>query len=95
MSRGSPDYRPRFSDEFRPGVGIIGCGGIVKLAHLPAYTDYGVDVVGVYDEAPEATDGIRARFPVVGRVFDSVEELLADPRIDVVDIATHPAARRR
>ena len=94
MSRGAPDYRPRFPDEFRPGVGIIGCGGIVKLAHLPAYTDSGVDIVGVYDVAPEATDGIRARFPVVGRVFDSVEELLADPRIDVVDIATHPAARR-
>ena len=34
-----------------PGIGIIGCGGIVKLAHLPAYTAYGVDVVGVYDRS--------------------------------------------
>ena len=94
MTPGAPDYRPRFPDDYRPGVGIIGCGGIVKLAHLPAYTDYGVDVVGVYDAAPEATTGIQARFPVVGRVFDSVDELLADPRIGIVDIATHPAARR-
>ena len=75
-------------------MGIVGCGGIVKLAHLPAYTAYGVDVVGVFDADPEATDGIQTQFPVVGKVFASVDELLADPRIDVVDIATHPGVRR-
>jgi predicted dehydrogenase len=74
-------------------VGIIGCGGIVKLAHLPAYSAYGVNVVGVYDADPEATRGIQERFPVVRHVFGSVEELLAQPEIEVVDIATHPAAR--
>ena len=41
-----PDYKPSFPSGYRPGVGIIGCGGIVKLAHLPAYTAYDVDVVG-------------------------------------------------
>lgn len=89
-----PAYEPSFPTDYRPGVGIIGCGGIVKFAHLPAYAAYGVDVVGVYDAAPEATEDIQARFPVVGRVFSSVDELLADPRIAIVDIATHPAARR-
>ena len=90
----APAYRPSFPPDYRPGVGIIGCGGIVKLAHLPAYAKYGVEVVGVYDAAPEATEGIQSRFPVVGRVFSSVDELLADPGIEIVDIATHPAARR-
>ena len=89
-----PSYKPSFPAGYRPGVGIIGCGGIVKLAHLPAYTAYDVDVVGVYDSSPEATDGIQSRFPVVGQVFESVDELLADPRIGVVDIATHPEVRR-
>jgi predicted dehydrogenase len=50
-------------------------------------------VVGVFDVEPEATRGIRDRFPVVGRVFEGLEELLADPEIEVVDIATHPAVR--
>jgi predicted dehydrogenase len=50
-------------------------------------------VVGVYDVEPEATRGIQDRFPVVGRVFDGLDELLAHPEIEVVDIATHPAAR--
>lgn len=88
-----PEYRPSFPAAYRPGVGIVGCGGIVKLAHLPAYQSYGIDVVGVYDPAPEATEGIRERYPVVRRVFASLEELLAHPEIEVVDIATHPAVR--
>ena len=90
----TPSYRPLFPSDYRPGVGIIGCGGIVKLAHLPAYSKYGVDVVGVYDMSPAATEGIQSRFPIVGRVFSSADELLADPGIQIVDIATHPAARR-
>lgn len=86
-------YRPSFPAGYRPGVGIVGCGEIVKLAHLPAYTTYDVEVVGVFDPAPEATSGIRESFPIVGRVFDSVEELLGDPAIEIVDIATHPGVR--
>lgn len=31
----SLDYKPRFPADYRPGIGIIGCGGIVKGAHLP------------------------------------------------------------
>jgi predicted dehydrogenase len=84
----TPDYRPSFPVSYRPGVGIIGCGGIVKQAHLPAYAKYGVNVVGIYDVSPEATRGVDA-----GEVYPSLDELLADPRIDVVDIATHPAVR--
>jgi len=86
-------YRPCFPDAYRPGVGIVGCGGIVKLAHLTAYTAYGVDVVGVYDPAASATDGIRDRYPIVGRVFETLDELLDDPRIEIVDVATHPTER--
>lgn len=86
------DYRPSFPPGFRPGIGIVGCGGIVKSAHLPAYRHYGLDVVGVYDVARQATDGVRERFGV-RHVFGSLDELLAHPEIAVVDIATHPAVR--
>lgn len=93
MSASVPDHRPSFPAAYRPGIGIVGCGGIVKLAHLPAYTAYGVDVVGVYDPSADATRDLQERFPVVGRVFESFDELLDDPRIEVVDVATHPAQR--
>jgi predicted dehydrogenase len=79
------DYRPTFPPGYRPGLGLVGCGDIARSWHLPAYAEYGVDVVGVYDPAPEATKGIQERFPFVRRVFRSLDELLADDEIEIVD----------
>jgi predicted dehydrogenase len=87
------DYRPTFPPGYRPGLGLIGCGDIARSWHLPAYSEYGVRVVGVYDPAPEATDGICDRFPFVGRVFPSLDELLVDDEIEIVDVATRPDVR--
>ena len=87
------DYRPTFPPGYRPGVGLVGCGDIARSWHLPAYAEYGVDVVGVYDPAPDATKGIRERFPFVRRVFRSLDELLANDEIEIVDVATRPDVR--
>ena len=89
----SLDYRPTFPPGYRPGLGLVGCGDIARSWHLPAYAQYGVDVVGVYDPAPEATQGIRERFPFVRRVFSTLDELLADDEIEIVDVATRPDVR--
>src|SRR5689334_9623648 len=86
------DYRPHFPAGYRPKIGIVGCGGIVKSAHLKAYNKYGVEVAGVYDVNPSATQGVVDELGV-GRVFESLDDLLADPEIEVVDIATHPQQR--
>ncbi|MFQ5796401.1 MAG: Gfo/Idh/MocA family protein [Candidatus Bipolaricaulia bacterium] len=86
------DYQPRFPAHYSPGIGIIGCGDIVKEAHLKAYNKYGVNVVGVYDISPEATRGVKEQFNVQ-RISSSLDELLAHPDIEVVDIATHPDQR--
>ena len=89
----SLDYRPSFPPAYRPGLGLVGCGDIARSWHLPTYAQYGVHVVGVYDPAPEATDGIRDRFPFVWRVFPTLDELLADDEIEIVDVATRPDVR--
>lgn len=88
------DYRPRVPDDpqLRGGIGIIGCGNIVRNAHLPAYRRYGLPVVGVYDVDPAAVTAARAQGDV-GAVFNDVDSMLADPRVHCVDIATHPLAR--
>jgi predicted dehydrogenase len=86
------DYRPHVPEGYRPGIGIIGVGGIVKSSHLPAYAKFGIPVTAVYDVNPAATEGVVETFGV-GRVAESLEELLADPAIEVVDIATFPDAR--
>ena len=90
-----PDYRPRFPAGPSLGVAILGCGRIAQTAHLPAYAQHGVDVVGVWSRTPATTADVRDRFPGVRRVYASAEELLADPEVAVVDLATGPEDRLR
>lgn len=87
-----PDHRPRFPAR-RGGIGILGCGQIAQTAHLPAYEKYGLDVVGVWSRTPDTTASVPERFPGVGTVYDSPEELLSDPRVEIVDVATGPEGR--
>jgi predicted dehydrogenase len=87
------EYRPSFPPGYRPGVALVGCGDIAKRWHLPAYAKYGVQVAGVYDPAPEATDGVLERFPFVRRVFPTLDDLLADKDVEIVDVATRPDVR--
>jgi predicted dehydrogenase len=74
-------------------VAILGAGAIAQSAHLPAYEQHGVGVVGVWSRSPETTAGVRERFPIVGRVYTSADELLADPEVRFVDLATGPHGR--
>jgi predicted dehydrogenase len=89
---GALDYRPSFPQERFP-IAIIGCGAAAKDLHLPAYAKWGVEVAGVYDPVPAATEGVRERFPFVATVYRSLEELLDDEAVIAVDIATRPAER--
>jgi predicted dehydrogenase len=89
------DTAPRFPDDpaARSGVAILGCGTIAQSAHLPAYRQYDVGVTGVWSRSAATTSDVRERFPFVGRVYASAEELLADPEVRYVDIATGPEGR--
>jgi predicted dehydrogenase len=86
------DYKPTFPNGSTMGIGIVGCGDIVKVAHLKAYAKYGLNVVGVYDTSPEAAHRVQEEFGIQ-RVFNTLDELLAHPDVKVVDIATHPDVR--
>ncbi len=88
----TPDIAPSFPTD-RGGVAILGAGTIAQSAHLPAYEQYAVGVVGVWSRSPETTATVRERFPFVGRVYASAEELLVDPEVRYVDLATGPEGR--
>lgn len=78
--------------EHRRPLAIVGAGAIVDVAHLPAYLGAGLEVTGIFD-----LDGARAREVAgrhgVARVYDSLEALLDDDAVEVVDIAVSPAAQ--
>jgi predicted dehydrogenase len=74
------------------GIGVIGCGGIVNYAHLPAYRQAGFRVVACYDQDPEAAQRTAEQHDI-SRVSASVADILNAPEIDIVDIAVTPWAQ--
>lgn len=68
------------------GIGQIGLGGIT-VVHREGYRLYGQPVVGGFDPDPAACERFAADSPDA-RVHESVEGLLADPAVGVVDLAT-------
>ncbi|WP_285363528.1 Gfo/Idh/MocA family oxidoreductase [Microbacterium sp. LMC-P-041] len=88
---GIPDHRPLVPDR-RRAIGIIGAGAIARSAHLPAYGAWGLPVVAVTSRTRGDAEALAADFGIE-TVHDSVEVLLADPRVDIVDLATGPTGR--
>jgi predicted dehydrogenase len=73
----------------RPIV-ILGGGGIVRDAHLPAYRKAGLPVAGVFDLDRPRAEALAAEWSIP-RVFDSLEAAVAEPGA-VFDIAAPPTA---
>jgi predicted dehydrogenase len=86
-------YKPALPPKHDYGIGMIGCGGIVNYAHLPAYVASRLNVVACYDVNPEAAHKTAAAHGI-GRVHESLDAMLADPEIAIVDIAV-PAWEQR
>ncbi len=73
------------------GIGIVGAGLIVQNAHLPAYRNAGLRVIGITDANEGLARDIAREWGI--RAFASVDDLLADPAVQVVDIAITPEAQ--
>ena len=78
--------RLEIPEQFRRPIAIVGAGGIVDGAHLPAYRLAGLDVVGITDVNLDRAREV-ARKHGIPRVYASLDELLADRTVIVVDIA--------
>lgn len=66
-------------------IAIVGAGGIVNDAHLPAYRKAGFQVIGIHDVRQEQAERTAARF-AIPTVYRSLDELLAGPAA-IVDVA--------
>ena len=73
-------------------VAIVGAGGIVDGAHLPAYKKAGVNVVGIFDTDNAKAKDVAARHNI-SKVYSSLDDLVNDSSSKVVDIAVPAAAQ--
>ena len=74
--------------------GIIGCGNVVETKNGPAtFLAKGSELAGVWNRTRAKAENWTATVGH-GRVYDTMDELLADPSIDIVYIATTPDCHR-
>lgn len=74
-------------------IGVIGAGFIVRDVQLVAYRNAGFDVRAIASDNPDqASEVAEARG--VPKAYDDWRELLADPEIEVVDIAVPPSVQQ-
>ncbi len=82
-------YQPQLPEETHPIV-IIGAGGIVKDAHLPAYKKAGFTVHGITNRTRARAEALAETFSIPN-VYDTAEEAIADaPANAVFDLTLMP-----
>ena len=82
-------YLPVLPKRLDAGIGVVGAGFIVRDCHLVAYKDAGFRVVGLTSRTRSTAEEV-ASLRGVPRVFDSLDAMLDDPEVEVVDIAVPP-----
>ena len=70
-------------------IGAIGAGFIMSDCHLVAYGHAGYKVVAIASASREESEQV-ARAHGIPKVYGTYQELLADPSVEVVDIAVPP-----
>ncbi|MCL6444632.1 MAG: Gfo/Idh/MocA family oxidoreductase [Alicyclobacillus sp.] len=85
----SVDYLPKLSIKRRHTIGIYGSGFIVRECHLPAYRDAGYHVAGITSRTVEHAEEVARAFGLP-KVYETFEDMVNDPDIEVVDIAIPP-----
>jgi predicted dehydrogenase len=95
MTHVDPHYD--YADEYHDGghgIAIVGAGAIVEAAHLPAYDMADFELVGIHDRDADRAHEVADDAPQDLHVYDDVEAILEDDRVDVVDIAVPPTYQR-
>jgi predicted dehydrogenase len=83
------DYLPRLPRRRDVGIGCIGAGFIMRDCHLVAYRQAGFNALAIASRDPAHARAV-ANARGISRVHATIAELLADPVVEVVDIAVPP-----
>jgi hypothetical protein len=86
------NYLPRLPQRRDVGIGCVGAGFIMRDCHLVAYRQAGFQPVAIAARRPEQARAVAAQHQIP-RVHKTIADLLADPQVEVLDVAVPPDAQ--
>src|SRR5215831_9471257 len=88
----SLNHRPRLPSRKDFRIGLLGAGFIMADCHLVAYRQAGFNPAAIASRHPARAHEVAERHGIP-KVHTSYTELLADPSIEVLDVAVPPDAQ--
>jgi predicted dehydrogenase len=88
------DYLPPLPRDRSPGIGCVGAGFIMADCHLVAYRQAGFNPIAIASKDRKSAAAAAARHSIP-EVYDTYQQLLADPRVAVLDVAVPPDVQFR
>ncbi len=85
----SLDYLPRMPRRKDFRIGCVGAGFIMRDCHLVAYRQAGFNPTAIASRTPTKARKVAEQHGIP-RCYDTIEQLLDDPAIEVLDIAVPP-----
>jgi predicted dehydrogenase len=82
-------YLPTMPKNKHVAIGCIGSGFIMADCHLVAYRKAGFNPVAIASRKPANAKAVAERHSIA-KVYATYQELLADPEIEVIDVAVPP-----
>lgn len=96
MPRTSPElelnYRPTLPRRKDWRIGCAGAGFIMRDCHLVAYRNAGFNPVAITSRKPKTAREVAEKHGIT-TAHDTVEELLRDPQVEILDVAIAPDAQ--
>ena len=83
------EYLPKLPCDKSIGIGCIGAGFIMADCHLVAYRNAGFNPIAIVARRREQAESVAARHQIPN-VYSDVREMLANPAVEVVDVAVPP-----
>src|SRR5215217_3589940 len=73
-------------------IGCVGAGFIMRDCHLVAYRNAGFNPVAIASRTLDTARAVAAQHRIA-TVHHTLDELLADPQVEILDVAVPPDAQ--
>lgn len=83
------NYHPQLPRNKEVGIGCIGAGFIMADCHLVAYKEAGFRPIAIASRSLEKAQQVAVRHEIP-KSYSNYQELLADPEVEVLDVAVPP-----